>query len=277
MIAMLQDALMRPEHDARARRTEVVADRERRVAAAHERLQGYPEPVRAAFAQRLAVGRIACRILEDHNFLIDYGTTAAVRRVVLEVGRRLARAGSIAVAADVFHLTWDELRATWAASPAPDRRALIAERHEELRRHADVEPPLTLGTPPSAAAAAGNASDGRTPPETREPDVVTGDPGARGVARGRARVLRDLHDAGNLRPGEVLVTTTTSQPWTPLFGIAAALVTDTGGVLSHSAVVAREYGLPAVVGTRVGTRRIRDGMLVEVDGDRGRVRIVQEA
>lgn len=277
VIAMLQDALRRPERDARARRAEVAADRARRIDAAHGRLRGYPEPVRAAFAQRLAVGRSAGWILEDHNFLIDYGTTAAVRRVVLEVGLRLERAGSIAAATDVFHLTWDELRATWAAAPALDRRALIKERRDELRRHADLDVPSTLGTPPSAAAAAGNPSDGRTPPETRDPDVVTGDPGARGVARGLARVLRDLNDAGNLRPGEILVATTTSQPWTPLFGIAAGLVTDTGGVLSHSAVVAREYGLPAVVGTRVGTRRIRDGMLLEVDGDRGRVRIVHEA
>jgi rifampicin phosphotransferase len=74
----------------------------------------------------------------------------------------------------------------------------------------------------------------------------------------------------------VLVATTTSQPWTPLFASAAALVTDTGGVLSHTAVVAREYGLPAVVGTRVATRRLRDGMLIEVDGDRGLVRILAE-
>jgi rifampicin phosphotransferase len=277
VVAMLQDALRRPQHDARERLTEVAADRERRLAAARERLLGYPEPVRAVFDERLTIGRCACRLLEDHNFLIDYGTTAAVRNVVLEVGRRLARAGTVAEAADVFHLTWEELRATWAACPEIDRRALVAEREADLRRYADVDPPKTLGTPPSAAAAAGNAHDGRTPPETREPDVVTGNPGAAGLVRGRARVLRDLRDAGLLRPGEVLVATTTSQPWTPLFGIAAGLVTDTGGVLSHSAVVAREYGLPAVVGTRVGTRRIRDGMLLEVDGDRGTVRIVAEA
>ncbi|MFO8151091.1 MAG: PEP-utilizing enzyme, partial [Trueperaceae bacterium] len=128
-----------------------------------------------------------------------------------------------------------------------------------------------------SAATAGDTYAGRPPPETREPDVVTGTPGARGLARGRARVLRDLRDAGQLRPGEILIATTTSQPWTPLFGIAAGLVTDTGGVLSHTAVIAREYGLPAVVDTRVGTRRIRDGMLLEVDGDRGTVRIVSEA
>ena len=128
-----------------------------------------------------------------------------------------------------------------------------------------------------AAAAAGNDLAGRPPAKSREPDVSAGNAGSRGLARGRARVLRDPSHAGALRPGEVLVATTTSQPWTPLFGIAAGLETDAGGVLSHTAVIAREYGLPAVVGTRVGTRRLRDGMLLEVDGDRGQVRIVREA
>ena len=72
------------------------------------------------------------------------------------------------------------------------------------------------------------------------------------------------------RPGDILVAETTSPPWTPLFAVAAAVVTDTGGVLSHCAVVAREYGLPAVVGTGRGTDRITDGMVIEVDGDAGR-------
>jgi pyruvate,water dikinase len=277
VITMLQDALRRPEQDARARHAAVAAEGERRLDAARERLRGYPEPVRAAFEARLATGRAAFVASEDHNFLLDYGTIAAVRQVALEVGRRLADGGCLAAPEDVVHLGWDELRATWAAFPELDRRALVGERQRELRANADVEPPETVGTPPRAEAPANDPYAGRTPPGTREPDVVTGTPGARGLVRGRARVLRDLRDAGQLRPGEILVATTTSQPWTPLFGIAAGLVTDAGGVLSHTAVIAREYGLPAVVGTRVGTRRIRDGMLLEVDGDRGTARIVAEA
>jgi rifampicin phosphotransferase len=276
VIAMLQDALRRPEHDARARHAEVAADRARRVATARERLRGYPHPVRTAFESRLATGEIAHVVSEDHNFLIDYGTTAAVRRVLLEVGRRLTRAGSVAAPEDLDHLTWNELRATFAASPALDRRELIGQRQRELGESMDLDPPESLGKPPPSAAPEPDTYAGRLPPETREPDVITGTPGARGLARGRARVLREVRDAGQLRPGEILVATTTSQPWTPLFAIAAGLVTDAGGVLSHTAVIAREYGLPAVVGTRAGTRRIRDGMLLEVDGDRGLVRIVDE-
>ena len=90
-----------------------------------------------------------------------------------------------------------------------------------------------------------------------------------------ARVVHSLADAAALRPREVLVAETTAPPWTPLFAVAAAVVTDTGGILSHSAVVAREYGIPAVVGARDATRAIPDGALVEVDGDAGTVRVVE--
>jgi pyruvate,water dikinase len=89
-----------------------------------------------------------------------------------------------------------------------------------------------------------------------------------------ARIVRSLDEADRLAPGDVLVAETTTPPWTPLFATLAAVVTDTGGVLSHCAVVAREYGMPAVVGTGDGTDRIPDGAAVEVDGDAGVVRII---
>jgi pyruvate,water dikinase len=84
-----------------------------------------------------------------------------------------------------------------------------------------------------------------------------------------ARVARTLAEATFLQPGEVLVAVTTMPPWTPLFGVAAAVVTETGGPLSHCAIVAREYGIPAVVGATGATRTIRTGQLVTVDGSRG--------
>jgi pyruvate,water dikinase len=94
------------------------------------------------------------------------------------------------------------------------------------------------------------------------------------MARGVAKVVRALAEADKLEPGDILVAETTAPPWTPLFATVAAVVTDTGGVLSHSAVVAREYGIPAVVGTGNATAILADGQLVEVDGDKGIVRIV---
>jgi pyruvate,water dikinase len=117
---------------------------------------------------------------------------------------------------------------------------------------------------------------GGPPQPSDEPGVLRGNPGSPGVVRGRARVLRSLPEAAGLRQGEVLVAETTAPPWTPLFATAAAIVTDTGGILSHSAVVAREYRIPAVVGTGAATATIRSGQEVEVDGDRGIVRVLSE-
>jgi pyruvate,water dikinase len=87
-------------------------------------------------------------------------------------------------------------------------------------------------------------------------------------------VISSIADAGRLQPGDILVAETTAPPWTPLFATVAAVVTDTGGVLSHCAVVAREYGIPAVVGTGAASRVIADGRRIEVDGDAGVVRVL---
>jgi len=115
---------------------------------------------------------------------------------------------------------------------------------------------------------------GGPPPATEEPGIIRGNAGSPGRARGPARVVRSLAEADRLRPGDVLVAETTAPPWTPLFASAAAIVTDTGGILSHCAVVAREYGIPAVVGTGSATARISDGQLLEVDGGAGLVRVL---
>src|SRR5436190_24387674 len=105
--------------------------------------------------------------------------------------------------------------------------------------------------------------------------VLRGNAGSPGRAHGPAKVMRSLAETSKLQPGDVLVAEPTAPPWTPLFATAAAIVTDTGGILSHCAVVAREYGIPAVVGTGNATRRIHDGQLIEVDGDAGIVRLLK--
>ncbi|MCB8946155.1 MAG: hypothetical protein H6658_20615, partial [Ardenticatenaceae bacterium] len=104
--------------------------------------------------------------------------------------------------------------------------------------------------------------------------VVRGQAASAGVRQGRARLIHTLADAGKLQPGEVLITKAATPPWTPLFGVATAVVTDTGGILSHCAVIAREYGIPAVVGTGQATHIFRTGQLLEVNGTTGTVRII---
>jgi pyruvate,water dikinase len=108
-----------------------------------------------------------------------------------------------------------------------------------------------------------------------KPGVLHGNAGSPGIARGPAKVVRSLKEAGKLQPGDILVAETTAPPWTPLFATAIAIVTDAGGILSHCAVVAREYHIPAVVGTVQATTTIQDGQLIEVNGDNGEVRILE--
>lgn len=256
------------------------AAREQAVAAARAKLAGYPQPVVARFEKLLQAAQAAVVVLEDHNFWIDQRLFYHVRRVILEFGQRLAQAGALAAAGDVFHLTPEELQ---AGGDRPLQR-LVAERQAEVARFGRVTPPAKVGTMPAFEMTAGGAvmramSKGElgTPNKSpREANRVKGISGSAGVVRGPARLIHSLAEAGKLQPGEVLVARSTLPPWTPLFATAAAVVTDTGGVLCHSAVVAREYHIPAVVGTDYATSTFHDGQLLEVDGNAGTVRVVVE-
>lgn len=276
VMKMLGEAIAHPATDLDRRHTELAEERERRTREARAALARYPAPVRAEFDRRLAVARTAARLGEDHNYLIDFRSTAEARRVFLELGRRLADAGVLDAPDDVVHLTPDEVRETAVRLPDLDRRALVRERRAELDRYAAIDPPEAVGTRPEGAATPAATSDATRRRVARD-GILTGTPGSSGVVRGRVRVLATLADAERLQPGEVLVAPTTSQPWMPLFATAAGLVTETGGVLCHAAVVAREYRLPAVVGVPAATRTLHEGQLVEVDGDRGLVRLLDRS
>jgi pyruvate,water dikinase len=115
---------------------------------------------------------------------------------------------------------------------------------------------------------------GVPPRPSDDPHVVPGTAGSRGEVTASAFVARSLQEAGGIPAGHVLVTITTAPSWTPLFGIAAAIVTETGGPLSHCAIVAREYGIPAVVGAAGATQRIATGQTIRVDGTAGEVTIL---
>jgi pyruvate,water dikinase len=114
---------------------------------------------------------------------------------------------------------------------------------------------------------------GAPPPESPDPRIINGNAASAGRVTGTARVILSLDESERLRQGEILVCPATMPPWTPLFAIAAAVVTDHGGVLSHTAIVAREYQIPAVVGAKVATTLIRDGQTITVDGNAGTVKL----
>ncbi len=181
---------------------------------------------------------------------------------------------------DVFHLTSDELRETAKSLPGLDRHGLVRERKAALERLRTIQPPRAIGTMPlgepqdDPMGRAIGKFFGKAPRPQVEPNVLRGNAGSPGTVRGPAKVIHSLSEADKLRQGDVLIAGTTAPPWTPLFATAAAVVTDTGGVLSHCAVVAREYRIPAVVGTGTATAAIQDGQLLEVNGSDGVVRIV---
>lgn len=260
---------------------EIVQEREQLVEDIHKKLSGYPEPVRQQFDGLLAAGQQGQRIQEDHNWWIDQQGTHHVRHVFLEFGRRFAEAGVIANHEDVFMLTGDEVKATAEGGIVGDLNPTVTERKAEMEYWAKITPPPMLGTDygpppmnPVTRAIGRMFGTPPAPPDPEHPEIISGIPGAPGKVTGTARVIIKLADAGQLGTGEILVTPTTSPPWTPLFITAAGIVTDTGGGLSHCAIVAREYGIPATVGTRIATVAIKDGQKIEIDGDAGTVRIL---
>ena len=194
---------------------------------------------------------------------------ANARAVLAGIGRDLADRGLLTTADDVFFLDFDEIAAATTGMPVRDR---VAQRREEyrteLRRRHVPRVVLSDGTEPEAVAtaAAGPA----------EPGTLTGTPASAGVVSARARVVLDPATA-SLLPGEILVAPSTDPGWTPLFLTAGGLVMEMGGANSHGAVVAREYGIPAVVGVAGATELIAPGATITVDGARGIVRLSDQA
>ncbi len=267
---------LRPEMEPAA----LAVEREKALAEARAKLAGYPQPVVARFETLLKAAQVAAVVHEDHNFWIDQRLFYHIRRLILEFGQRLAQAGTLEAANDVFYLTPDELQ-NGRDIPLKHR---VQERKAEMEHFSRVTPPPMLGTAPAFEMTDGGSMiralfKGEMSPATTsngEANKVKGLAGSAGVARGTARVIHSLAEAGKLQPGDVLVAIATEPPWTPLFATASAIVTDAGGVLSHSAVVAREYRIPAVVGAGNATSTFHDGQLLEVDGDAGTVRVVVE-
>jgi pyruvate,water dikinase len=229
------------------------------------------------FRELLAASLAHTRISEGRAFwqlMID----GSMRAPFIALGRRLRDSGAINEPNDVFFLRLEELTEA-ALHPAEPLQSRVASRKADLARWERLTPPPFVGASPPAdyvpetiKRAFGRFWGGEIAPSA-EANVVNGNPASRGIVRGRARLIMNLGQADQLQSGEVLVCPSTAPPWTPLFAIAAAVVTDTGGVLSHSAICAREYGIPAVVGTQAGTQRIPDGAIVTVDGAAGTITI----
>ncbi|MDB4897336.1 MAG: hypothetical protein JWN15_3598 [Firmicutes bacterium] len=223
-----------------------------------------PAEEAAKFDTLLVRARTATRAKEDHKLRIEQMTPGAVRAICAELSRRMIAVNLLEDPADLAFLTLAELIEFGFGLAQPQLGALIADRKAEHMRNLEVRPVPWLGTNPDEPDAEEPVSG-----EPQQPVELMGRGASPGVVTGMARVLTDPADTAMLRRGEILVCPWTDPDWTPLLAVASAIVTDTGGVVSHAAVVAREFGLPAVVGATGATRLIKTGQLIRVDGTNG--------
>lgn len=232
---------------------------------------------------------------EDNEFFTVSVPLALMRRTAIEAGKRLVKSDVIAIEEDIFYLRIDEIAAALEQTPQDD--ALAQRVIERRAAHIAAE---AFDPPPSYGAETSPPPLGILPKEAREMTQalmymrekifnaevageqgdagdareITGRAAARGTYTGPVRIVMGEHEFGKLRAGDVLVCPITSPVWSVLFAKVGALVTDSGGILSHPAIIAREYRIPAVVATRTGTSRLRDGQRVLVDGNAGTVCIL---
>ncbi len=221
-------------------------------------------PLRDLFEHLLAESRLLLQVREDTHF---YATLPMpiFHSMFLEFGRRLVAAGLLETPADVYHLRLAELEQAGrllppASSTGGGLQAMI-ERRKQLRLSLAGTPLIRVPRPAPLPRDAGA--------------LLVGMAGSPGVADGPVRLVRDNSEFGKLMPGDVLVAPYTNPSWTPLFQRAVAVVVDTGSLASHAAIVAREYGIPAVMGTVVGTQAFHDGDWVRVDGTHGTVQAAE--
>lgn len=253
-----------PPETGSERRARLAAERERAEAAVRRALSDRPA-VLARFEALLEVAQRYAGLREEQARHFTLGWPL-LRRCALRLGEAARAAGVLNRPEDAFFLTRAELQARTG------RQDAVARRRAEWERQRRLVAPLTIGTPPrllerSLAGAVEAVRTGGRPPE----GAIVGEPASPGRATGAVRVVRGPADFDRLRAGEVLVARATAPAWTPLFDRAAAVVTDGGTLAAHASLVAREYGIPAVVGTTDATSRLRDGQVVVVDGSAGTV------
>ena len=251
-------------------------------------------PTRSArsFQEMLGLCRHVFPHAEGHKFFIEHWGTSLFFNKMREIGAVMAEHGFFESADDVFYLNIHEvhealsdLGLAWSGGTAargtvywPPR---VARRKEILAKLSEWTPPPALGVvpevinDPTVQLLWGVTADRlRAWASQTEDEGVRGYAASPGVAEGLARVVRDVNEIGTVQQGEVLVCSVTAPSWGPVFPKIAAAVSDIGGMMSHAAIVAREYGLPAVVGTGHATKLIKTGDRVRVDGNNGTVTIL---
>lgn len=249
---------------------------------------------RREFDATLGLARLVFPYVEGHNFYVEHWYNTIFWNKVRAFGGLLAGHGFFDSAEDVFYLqrhevhdAFEDLRLAWAAGGRPvggrHWRPIVERRRGMIERLRGWTPPPALGPVPEVIAEPMTIMRwGITVARVRSwlggssSAEVIGTAGSPGVVEGVARIVLDVGELGRVQDREILVVPVMSPSWIPVFGRIQGAVSDIGGVMSHAAIVAREYGLPAVVGTGFGTSAIRTGSRIRVDGDRGVVTLLDE-
>jgi pyruvate,water dikinase len=236
-------------------------------------------PLKDEFLDILGICQNVWPIREDHAFYIEQASGSQIRRVLVECGLRLTQENVIDSVQDVFYLTLEELKEALSDPQHGDLKEIAQSRKDERDHFMRITPPQFLGKAPSDELLSDTSESSKfvravSVPLTEErPSILRGAAGSPGQVSSIARIVESLEDFWKVKPGDILVCRSTSPPWTPIFSMIGGLITDAGGVLSHGAIVAREYRLPAVMGTKVATRVIQDGQMLLLDGDAGIVHL----
>ena len=249
--------------------------------ASEELLAGLTGSERSELAAANAVSLRMAPLTPDHHFYIDQGANARVRVVLMTIGRRLAQEGFLTEADDVMYLTYDELRFLIGDPAGSDVRGTVTRRRAERDAAYQRRPRDWIGTVTESQLNFPYWVNWGYPDRFYRTaavgDQVSGIGGSPGVVEGVARVVRSVDDFDDVAEGDIVVCQMTNPAWVVLFTKIIGLVTDTGGTTSHPAVLAREFGIPAVVGTSEATHRIASGDRLRVDGTNGTVDIVARA
>lgn len=252
------------------RHARLAAERE----AATQRLRARLSGRRRMFDERLGAAQQAARVREDALFELGLAWVP-LRRYALELGKRLVEAGALARPGQVFWLRRDELASLTGALDRAERPLVsLVEQAEARRREREAARGARVPFALPERRVRGVMSLFVPTAEARRQaagDVLSGAATSPGQVTAVARVIAGPEAFGRLGKGEILVAHATTPAWTPLFALAGGLVADLGGALSHGSIVAREYGIPAVMGTGNATERIRDGQAITVDGTAGKV------
>jgi len=248
-------------------------------AAKREVMEGVEGEDRAKLQEALDLSLGMNPLTPDHHFYIDQGANARLRLVAIAIGRKLVEAGALEDEEDAVFLRYNELRLLMADQSAFDAKELVSDRRDEHEDAYELRPRSWVGTATDEALAFPyNALWGfpdkfyaGEPSTTGEVKGLAASPG---VVEGPARYVASLDEFDKVRDGEILVCRMTNPAWVVLFTKISGLVTEAGGTVSHPAVVAREFGIPAVVGTSNAGERIKTGDRIRVNGSTGIVELL---